>query len=53
MKKNSDYRKGLDKLTNRQVENAENVSEHLDRLMSIPAQDLFSNKTEWVKEHEV
>ena len=53
MEKNSNYRKGLDKFVNKNVVSEENESEHLERFMSIPAQDLFNNKTEWVKEHEV
>ncbi len=53
MEKNSDYRKGLDKLVSKNVVTPDNESEYLDRSMAIPAQDLFNNKTEWVKEHEV
>ncbi len=51
--KESDYRKGLDKFVTKNVVSADNHNEYLDRSMSIPAQDLFNNKTEWVKEHEV
>ena len=53
LKKHSDYRKGLDKFTNRTVKNEENTSITLDSSLAVPVQDLFNNKTEWVKEHEV
>ncbi|MBQ3593005.1 MAG: hypothetical protein II982_01420 [Clostridia bacterium] len=48
-----DYRKGLDKFVSKNVTTEDNDTAELDRLMSIPAKDLFNNKTEWVKEHEV